>query len=63
VRLGLPLAAMNVVGYALTIISSVFIGRLGTLPLSSYVLASSFYNVTGLSVVLGLAVRPAARAL
>lgn len=53
-KLALPLALQNVVGYSMSIISAVFIGRLGALSLSSYVLASSFYNVTGLSVVLGL---------
>lgn len=53
-QLAFPLAAQNVIGYSMTIISSIFIGRLGAQQLSSYVLASSFYNVTGLSVVLGL---------
>ena len=41
-------------GYGLTIIGAVFIGRLGPEPLSISVLASSFYNVAGLSVALGL---------
>jgi Na+-driven multidrug efflux pump len=52
--LGLPLALQFVAGYGLTIIGAVFIGRLGPEPLSISVLASSFYNVAGLSVALGL---------
>lgn len=42
------------VGYITGIISMGYVGRLGSLELSAYVLASSVYNVTGLSVALGL---------
>ncbi len=41
-------------GYGLTIIGALFIGRLGPEQLSVSVLASSIYNVAGLSVALGL---------
>ncbi len=54
-RLAGPLALQNVFGYALSVIAAVAVGRLNDpLVLSSVVLAGSFFNVTGLSLVVGL---------
>jgi MATE family multidrug resistance protein len=44
----------NVAGYMLSIVGAIYIGRLGSLPLSASVLANSVYNCTGLSLALGL---------
>ena len=44
----------NIAGYALSIVGAIYIGRLGSLPLSASVLANSLYNCTGLSLALGL---------
>lgn len=52
--LAVPLAVQNVIGFSLSIISQAFAGQLGAHSLSAVVLASSFFNVTGLSIALGL---------
>lgn len=49
----MPLAASQFCSFALTLISLAFIGRLGRLQLSAAVLATTFFNVTGLSVQIG----------
>ena len=54
-RLTLPLAVNNIFGYIVGIVSIAFIGHISPLALASAVLATSIYNVTGLSVVMGLA--------
>lgn len=54
--LAAPLMLQNVFGYSLAVVSAVFVGHLNDpLALSSTVLAGSFYNVTGFSVIVGLA--------
>jgi hypothetical protein len=53
-RLAIPLMINNIAGYALSIVGAIYIGRLGSLPLSASVLANSLYNCTGLSLALGL---------
>ena len=51
----LPISLSNILGFSQSTICAAFLGHLGTQYLSSSVLASSFYNITGLSVVYGLA--------
>ena len=51
-----PMALANVFGYSLSIVAAVAVGHLNDpVVLSSVVLAGSVFNVTGLSVVIGLA--------
>ncbi|KAJ6793452.1 protein DETOXIFICATION 16-like [Iris pallida] len=53
-RLAAPLVAASLLQYSLQLISAMFVGHLGELPLSAVSLASSFANVTGFSVLLGM---------
>lgn len=52
-QLGLaaPLVAANILQYCLQVISVMFVGHLGELPLSSASMATSFAAVTGYSVL------------
>nr|QBM79459.1 MATE29 [Rehmannia glutinosa] len=52
--LALPLIAVNMLQYCLQVISVMFVGHLGELPLSSASMATSFASVTGFSVLLGM---------
>ncbi|CAI9096096.1 OLC1v1032168C2 [Oldenlandia corymbosa var. corymbosa] len=52
--LALPLIAVSFLQYCLQIISIMFVGHLGELPLSSASMATSFASVTGFSVLLGM---------
>jgi len=54
-RLGGPLVLQNVLGYGLTFLNVVFCGRLSRRDLATVLLANSVYNVTGLSLLIGLA--------
>lgn len=56
-QLGLaaPLVAASILQYCLQVISVMFVGHLGELPLSSASMATSFAAVTGYSVLLGMA--------
>ncbi|KAL7110652.1 hypothetical protein ACP275_05G039200 [Erythranthe tilingii] len=54
VRLAVPLIAVNMLHYCLQLISVMFVGHLGELPLSSASIATSFASVTGFSVLLGM---------
>ena len=54
-QLALPLGASNVFSFLLNIIGVAFIGRLGQYELSVSVLATSVFNVTGMSLLMGLA--------
>ncbi|XP_050222667.1 protein DETOXIFICATION 16-like [Mercurialis annua] len=49
-----PLIAVSMLQYCLQVISIMFVGHLGELPLSSASVASSFASVTGFSVLLGM---------
>ncbi|KAJ7954180.1 Protein DETOXIFICATION [Quillaja saponaria] len=49
-----PLIAVSLMQYSLQVISIMFVGHLGELPLSGASLASSFASVTGFSVLLGM---------
>jgi MATE family multidrug resistance protein len=51
--LAAPLVASSVASYAVSIVQAVFVGRLGRRELSVAVLATSFFNVTGLSFLTG----------
>jgi hypothetical protein len=53
--IGLPVAVMNVMWFARFIISTMFLGRLGSLQLAGGTMALTFANVTGFSVLMGLA--------
>ncbi|GLC40447.1 hypothetical protein PLESTB_001346900 [Pleodorina starrii] len=54
-RLSGPLILQNLAGYMLSVISTAFIGHLNDpVALSATVLATSFYNITGYSLVIGL---------
>ncbi|KAL0000106.1 hypothetical protein SO802_019708 [Lithocarpus litseifolius] len=53
-RLGGPLIAVSLLQYSLQIVSVMFTGHLGELPLSGASLGSSFASVTGLYVLLGM---------
>ncbi|XP_024536813.1 protein DETOXIFICATION 17 isoform X1 [Selaginella moellendorffii] len=50
-----PLAGFNVVLIAVQLVSIMFVGHLGTLELSSAAIATSLCNVSGFSLVIGLA--------
>ncbi|KAL3849056.1 hypothetical protein ACJIZ3_010938 [Penstemon smallii] len=52
--LALPLIAVSILQYSLQVISVMFVGHLGELPLSSASMATSFASVTGFSVLLGM---------
>ncbi|XP_073133804.1 protein DETOXIFICATION 16-like isoform X1 [Henckelia pumila] len=56
-QLGLaaPLIAASILQFCLQVISVMFVGHLGELPLSSASMATSFASVTGYSVLLGMA--------
>jgi len=49
-----PLIAVSLLQYCLQVISLMFVGHLGELPLSSASLATSFASVSGFSVLLGM---------
>jgi len=49
-----PMILQNLLGYGLTVISIAFLGRLGSEKLSAAVLGTSFYNITGYSIIIGL---------
>ena len=53
-RIALPLASTNLCSFGISIISIAFLGRLGARELAISILATSLFNVTGLSVVQGL---------
>ncbi|KAI5677277.1 hypothetical protein M9H77_08227 [Catharanthus roseus] len=53
-RLALPLIAVSFLQYCLQVISIMFVGHLGELPLSSASIATSLASVTGFSVLLGM---------
>ena len=53
--IGLPVAIMNVMWFARFIISTMFLGRLGALELAGGTMALTFANVTGFSILMGLA--------
>ncbi|KAL2651203.1 hypothetical protein R1flu_019331 [Riccia fluitans] len=56
VQLAWPMIVFSVAGYAILVITVMFVGRHGgELELSSVSIASSFASVTGFSVILGLA--------
>lgn len=50
-RLALPLIAVSFLQYCLQVISIMFVGHLGELPLSSASIATSLASVTGFSVL------------
>ena len=52
--LALPLLAVSILQYCLQIISIMFVGHLGELPLSSASMATSFASVTGFNVLVSL---------
>ncbi|KAG5532294.1 hypothetical protein RHGRI_026805 [Rhododendron griersonianum] len=49
-----PLIAVSLLQYCLQVISIMFVGHLGELPLASASLATSFASVSGFSVLLGM---------
>ncbi|KAI3730624.1 hypothetical protein L1987_61796 [Smallanthus sonchifolius] len=49
-----PLIAVSLLQYCLEVISIMFVGHLGQLPLSSASMATSFASFTGFSVLLGM---------
>ncbi|XP_077217689.1 MATE efflux family protein [Tasmannia lanceolata] len=53
--IGIPIAAINLVGYLKAVVSVVCMGRLGRLELAGGALAIGFTNITGYSVLSGLA--------
>ncbi|XP_027339598.1 protein DETOXIFICATION 55-like [Abrus precatorius] len=55
VDLGFPIAAMSLVGYIKNMVLVVCMGRLGSLELAGGALAIGFTNITGYSVLSGLA--------
>ena len=55
-RLSAPIIEQNVLQYSLVVISIAFVGHLGDPTImSGAVLAGSFFNVSGYSVLIGLA--------
>ncbi|XP_047155678.1 protein DETOXIFICATION 55-like [Vigna umbellata] len=55
VDIGVPIAAMSLVGYIKNMVLVVCMGRLGSLELAGGALAIGFTNITGFSVLSGLA--------
>lgn len=54
-HLALPLVLQNIAGYTLSVVAAAFIGHLNDpVSLSAAVLAGSFYNISGYSLVIGL---------
>ncbi|XP_054791340.1 protein DETOXIFICATION 16-like [Prosopis cineraria] len=53
--LALPLFSVGLLQYSLQTISVIFVGQLGTFPLSAASMATSFASVTGFSLLMGLA--------
>ncbi|KAK1291933.1 MATE efflux family protein 5 [Acorus calamus] len=53
--IGLPITAINLVGYLRGMVSVVCMGRLGSLELAGGALAVGFTNITGYSILSGLA--------
>ncbi|XP_072984798.1 protein DETOXIFICATION 51-like [Typha latifolia] len=53
-RLSFPIALMSLLLYSRSIVSMVFLGSLGDLPLAAGSLAIAFANITGYSVLSGL---------
>lgn len=51
IRLAGPLIGVSLLQYSLQVISIMFVGHLGELPLSSASMATSFASVTGFSVL------------
>ncbi|ONK78688.1 uncharacterized protein A4U43_C02F21400 [Asparagus officinalis] len=51
----LPIAAINIISYMKSMVSVAFLGRLGPLELAGGALAIGFTNITGYSVLSGLA--------
>ena len=49
-----PIFLQSVMGFSANLVSLMFVGHLGSLQLSQAVLGLAAYNVTGLSVLLGL---------
>eukprot|EP00252_Welwitschia_mirabilis_P021365 TRINITY_DN5471_c0_g2_i1.p1 TRINITY_DN5471_c0_g2~~TRINITY_DN5471_c0_g2_i1.p1 ORF type:complete len:408 (+),score=57.52 TRINITY_DN5471_c0_g2_i1:1108-2331(+) len=54
-QIAVPMIAMNLLQFALQVISLMIVGHLGELSLSGASLATSFANATGFSFLLGLA--------
>ncbi len=52
--LGVPLSAQAILSFSSTLVSMAFIGHLGKHELSAAVLGTSLFNVTGLSILIGL---------
>uniref|UniRef100_A0ACD6ALL1 Uncharacterized protein n=1 Tax=Avena sativa TaxID=4498 RepID=A0ACD6ALL1_AVESA len=55
VRLTVPMVGAGLLMYARSLVSMIFLGRLGRLPLAGGSLALGFANITGYSVLSGLA--------
>lgn len=49
-----PMIAVNFLECSLSVVSVMFVGQLGALALASAALATSFTNVTGMSVLMGI---------
>lgn len=54
-RMALPITAMNCLVYVRAVVSVLFLGRLGSLELAGGALSIGFTNITGYSVLVGLA--------
>lgn len=52
--LGVPLSAQAILSFSATLVSMSFIGHIGKHELSAAVLGTSLFNVTGLSILIGL---------
>lgn len=53
--MALPITAMNCLVYVRAVVSVLFLGRLGSLELAGGALSIGFTNITGYSVLVGLA--------
>ena len=54
VLLGVPLSAQAILSFSSTLVSMAFVGHLGKHELSAAVIGTSLFNVTGLSILIGL---------
>ena len=51
--LGAPIAGMNVLNFMMQLVSIIFVGHLGALPLAGAAMSASLSNVTGFAVLVG----------
>ena len=49
--LGLPVAGLNILNFLMSLVSIIFVGRLGELPLAAAAMAATLANVLGFAIL------------